>query len=41
MLATRLITKQLEHFGGVFGNSALEGKVTLAVVRNSLFNKEI
>ena len=41
MLATRLITKQLEHFGGVSRNSALEGKVTLVMVRNSMLNEEI
>ena len=41
MLATQLITRQLEHFGGVFGKFIPKKKVTLAMVRNSLFNEEI
>ena len=41
MLATRLIAKQSEHFGGVFGKFSPRWKVTLAVVRNNLFNEEI
>ena len=41
MLATRFITRQLEHFGGVFGDLAPKRKVTLIMVRNSLFNEEI
>ena len=41
MLATQFITRQLEYFGGTMGNSALEGKVTLGMVRNSIFNEEI
>ena len=41
MLATQFITRQLEYFGGTMGNLALEGKVTLGMVRNSIFNEEI
>ena len=41
MLATRLITRQLEHFGGVSRNLALEGKIMLAMVINNLLNEEI
>ena len=41
MLATRLITRQLEHFGGVSGNSSLEGNIMLAMVINNLLNEEI
>ena len=41
MLATWFITRQLEYFGGTMGNLTLKGKVTLGMVRNSIFNKEI
>ena len=41
MLSIRLITRQLEHFGGVSRKFSPKGKVTLAMVRNSLFNEEI
>ena len=41
MLATQFITRQLEYFGDTMGNLALEGNVTLGMVRNSIFNEEI
>ena len=41
MLATRLITSSWNTLVVSLGNSTPEGKVTLAMIRNSLFNEGI